>query len=298
MTAIDRRTLVGALGAGLVLASCRPGPKDGCGKKDEGGMPDESGKLRESEPGDVVGSASGESELWGESVTQPRPPGVSHGTPFKPGYLCAAYIRFDQGGILVRQGHVRLTGTAVGSETEQGQIAQKLLTALKNPGSAAGVNVEFPSENFENFSFNGQQVVVLFVDNDPALARFVSAADMPPAKPGKPQENFLEHIVRFTQFSGVTLGEEVQKNYNFCALKPVSPALQGFDTPLAYRLNFWNRDDSGGPIKAQKDKPDTQYRYSMNIYLRYAAKLAGAGGASVSFPVILDPDGGNMGSNP
>ena len=291
MTGIDRRTLFGALGAGLVLASCRPKPKD------ESGKPDLGGKFEESGCG-VVGNASGESALWGDTVNRPLPRGVPPGTAFKPEYLCAAYIRFEPDGIVVRQGHVRLTGTAVDSETEQGQIAQKLLMALKNPGSETGVNVEFQSENFDNFSLNGQQVLVLFVDNNPALARFVSAADMPPPKPGKPQEDFLEHIVRFTQFSGETLGEEVQKNYNFCALKPVSPALQGFDTPLAYRLNFWNRDASGSPIKAEKDKPDTHYRYSMNIHLKYAAKPGGTAGGSKYFPVILDPDTGNMGSNP
>ena len=291
MTDIDRRTLFGAMGAGLVLAGCSSKPKD------EDSKGELSGKLKESGCGSV-GSGAGESELWGDSVTRERPRRLPPGTLFKPEYLCAAYIRFEKDGIVVRQGHVRLTGTAVDSETEQAQIAQKLLTALKSPGSPTGVNVEFQSENFENFSLNGPQVLVLFVDNDPNLARFVSTADMPPQRPGKDPENYLEHIVRFTQFSGVTLGEEVQKNYNFYALKPVSPALQGFDSPLAYRLNFWNLDASGNPIKAKKDEPATHYRYSMNIYLRYAAKLAGAGGGKASFPVILDPDTGNMGSNP
>ena len=292
MTGIDRRTLFAAVGAGLLLAGCRREPK-----KDEGGKLEESGGLKEQDCG-AVGSASGESALWGDSVNRPRPRGVPAGTPFKPEYLCAAYIRFEPGGIVVRQGHVRLTGTAVDSETEQGQIAQKLLAALKSPGSPTGVDVEFQNENFDNFSFNGPQVVVLFLDNDPTLARFVSAADMPPPKPGKAPEDYLEHIVRFTQFSGVNLGEEVQKNYNFCALKPVSPPLQGFDTPLAYRLDFWNRDSAGKPIKAEKDNPDTHYRYSMNIHLKYAAKLGGTGQGKVTFPVILDPDTGNMGSNP
>ena len=290
MTEIDRRTLFGALGAGLVLVSCTPGAKKRKeGKKEEFGNPEE---------GDSCGSAAGESALWGDKVNKPTPRGVPKGTAFKPDYLCAAYIRFEQDGIVVRQGHVHLMGTAVDSEAEQAAIAQKLLMALKNPGNPTGVNVEFRHDNFDDFSLNGKQVLVLFVDNDPSVARFVAKKDMPPAEPGKPQEDVLDHIVRFTQFSGVNLGEEAKKNYNFCALKPVEPPLQGFDSPIAYRLNFWNRDGSGDQIKAVKGKPETHFRYSMNIHLRFAAKPSGAGGGNVSFPVILDPDTGNMGSNP
>lgn len=288
MTKISRRTLFGAMGAGLVLASCRRG------EEEPDGMPT-VGKL-DSE--DSCGSATGESALWGDTVNRPKPRGVPPTMTFSPNYLCAAYIRFEPTGIVVKQGHVQLLGSAVTDEAEQNALAQKLLTSLKNPSAPTGINVEFPHQNFENFSLNGQQVLVLFVDNDPALARFVSAADMPPPKPGEAPQDVLDHIVRFTQFSGVNLGEEVQKNYNFCAIKEVVPALQGFDTTLAYRLNFWNRTAGNTPIQANKNDPSTHYRYSMNIHLRLAAKPSGAGGGAVSFPVILDPDTGNMGSNP
>jgi hypothetical protein len=289
MIELNRRTLFGAMGAGLVLAGCRRSDK----KEDAKAIAE---KPLDGDSCGAVGSSAGESALWGDTVNRETPRGVPPGTPFTPDYLCAAYIRLEPTGIVVRQGHVKLTGSAVTSETEQNQIARQLLAALKSPGSPTNVNVEFRHDNFDDFSLNGKQVLVLFVDNDPALARFVSAADMPPAKPGGGQEDFLDHIVRFTQFSGETLGEQVQKNFSFCALKAVTPPLQGFDSDLAYRLNFWNRNMAGQQIQADKNDPATQYRYSMNIHLRIAAKPGGGG--MKTFPVILDPDTGNMGSNP
>jgi hypothetical protein len=292
MIEISRRTLFGAMGAGLVLASCR--------NPDEPERPGEkvAGNATEGKdcPG-ILGKGVGESALWGDSVNRPRPRFVPAAAQFKPGYVCAAYTRFEPDGIIVRQGHAQLTGTAIDSETEQNQIAVKLLKELRSPSTSPLVNVEFPSQNFENFSMNGQQVLVLFIDNPPSLVRFVSAADMPPATGGKPQENFLEHIVRFTQFSGQNIGEEMQKNHAFAALKPLDVSGQGLDGLLAYRLNFWNTI-AGKNIEAKKSDPTTHARYSMNIYLRMTAKPAGSGGSTVGFPLVLDPDTGNMGANP
>jgi hypothetical protein len=292
MTDIDRRALFGAMGAGLLLAGCCPKPK----KDDEVAKPTEK-PLDEGSCGDAVGTGSGEHALWGDSVNRPRPRGVSTSTPFQPGYVCAAYTRFEPDGIVVRQGHVRLTGTAVGSEAEQNQIAIMLLKELKSPSASPQVNVEFASQNFENFSMNGQQVMVLFIDNPPSLVRFVSDADMPPATATEPKEDYLEHIVRFTQFSGQNIGEEMKKNNAFANLKPIDVSDPALDGPLAYRLDFWNRTLSGD-IQANKTDASTHARYSMNVHLKMSAKPVGGAGSTVTFPLVLDPDTGNMGSNP
>jgi hypothetical protein len=288
MSAIDRRMLFGAMGAGLLLAGCKHGEK-----KDD--------VLKEDKDCGDSGHGAGESKLWGDPVSQKRPRGVSSMTPFKPDYLCAAYIRFEADGIVVRQGYVHLTGSAVDSEAEQNALAVKLLHELKAPSTPPQVTVEFPYSDFDNFSMNGEQVLVLFVDNLPSLVRFVADSDMQPATPQKPKENFLDHIVRFTRFSGRLYGQEMEKNYAFCALKPIDLTGQGFEGTLAYRMNYWNRTLAGDinsmSNKPDKNHPETWRRFSMNIHLRMAAKPTGSG-STVTFPVVLDPDTGNMGSNP
>ena len=288
MTAIDRRTLFGAMGAGLLVAGCRRGSKPDTVKKDEG-----CGE---------VGTSSGEHKVWGDTVNRPRPRGVSASTAFTPEYVCAAYIRFDPDGIFVRQGYVQLTGNAVNSESDQNAIAVKLLHELKAPTSNPPVNVEFLSSNFDDFSMNGKQVLVLFVDNLPSFVRFVGDADMQPGTSTIPRENYLEHIVRFTQFSGRIYGKEMEKNHAFCALKPIDLSGEGFAGPIAYRLNYWNRTLLGGDINSMSNRPDKNHpetwrQFSMNIHLKMTAKPTGSG-PTVTFPVVLDPDTGNMGSNP
>jgi hypothetical protein len=290
MTDINRRTLFGAMGAGLVLAGCRRKPD----------TPDEplvGNPAGGKSCGGVVGGGAGESAIWGDPVTLPRPRFVPASAQFNPGFVCAAYARFESTGLVVRQGHVQLTGTAVNSEAQQNDVAVKLLKELRSPSTSPPVAVQFPSQNFDNFSMNGQQVLVLFVDNPPSLVRFVADADMPPAKPPKPRENFLEHIVRFTQFSGQNIGEEMTQNHAFAALKAIDVSGQGLDGLLAYRLNFWNTI-GGKPIVAKKEDPTTHARYSMNVHLKMAAKPVGTGSSTFTFPLVLDPDTGNMGSNP
>jgi hypothetical protein len=81
------------------------------------------------------------------------------------------------------------------------------------------------------------------------------------------------------------------------ALKPIDASGQGLDGLLAYRLNFWNTV-AGKQVVAKKEDPTTHARYSMNVYLRMTAKPVGTSGSTVNFPLVLDPDTGNMGSNP
>lgn len=272
MTDIDRRTLIGLAGAGLVLAACDDDTKNNVIVAD--------GKDCEGD-----GDAFGECSLWGDPVTKQRPPNVSSTTVFSADYLCAAYIRFEGGAMIIRQGHVELTGDAKTDENEQNGLAKKLLRALKFPTETTDIVVKFPHENFDSFSLNGQQVLVLYVDNLPQVARFVSAADMPSG------QDVLDHIVRFTKYSGVDY-KVVKKNHNFYAIKRIDPPAADVEGPDAYRLNFWNRTPSGTQINPSAG----HYRYSMNIHLKMAVNPTAS--ASRMLPVILDPDTGNMGANP
>lgn len=276
MTDIDRRTLIGLAGAGLVLAGCTPETRDNV-------------IVDDGEDCEGEGEEFGECSLWGHTVNRPTPLNVPPGTVFSADYLCAAYIRFEAGAMIIRQGHVQLTGNAKTNENDQNVIAQKLLRVLKFPTETTDIVVQFRHDNFDNFSLNGKQVLVLCVDNLPQVARFVTAADMPSS------ENVLEHIVRFTKYSGTDY-KVVKKNHNFCAIKRIDPPTSDFEGPDAYRLNFWNRTPSGSQINAQSSNSTTHFRYSMNIHLKMAVNPTVAG--SRMLPIILDPDTGNMGSNP
>jgi hypothetical protein len=286
MTEINRRALLGAAGvagAGLALSSC-------CGEK---GPDKQSGYTGAALNPGYGGGPIGESELWGDTVNRPKPRNTSGS--FVPAYLCAAYVRFEATGVVILQGHVKLTAAEGQDETKQNDIARKLLMELKAPTAAPGpplATVLYKDSNFENMSLNGKQVLVIFIDNPKDYVRFVSDDDMWD-RPDGTREKFLEHVIRFTKYSSVKPGVEVMPNYNFANLKPIAMGAP-FDGELAYRLDFWNVDNAGGQIQATPGDEKTHYRYSMNIYLKMGTNPRG--GKTIA--TVLDPDTGNMGSKP
>jgi hypothetical protein len=138
-----------------------------------------------------------------------------------------------------------------------------------------------PEENFNNFSMSSQQILVIFIDNDPAVVGFN-------------ETNGLDHIVRFTPYSGKNPnGPQVQPNWAFSDLRPIKFKKPRLSHNKAYRIDFHNTDEGGKPINSNSNS-STWYVYSMNIHLRQVSGTS----SNIYIPVIVDPDTGNMGSRP
>jgi hypothetical protein len=238
----------------------------------------------------------GLNDPFGDLVDNPQP--TSNPTVgFNPAYVCAAYMRFD--GLEMKARHAYLPITAADAPDV---IAKDLLQAI---GSNEYGNLR-PEirDNFTLFGFNSQQVVYLFVDNDPNTIGFDATAQP-------------ENIVRFTQFSGIAPHRPRRMNYAFAGGRWVdfSQIMGGTlawdrNCNIGYALDFWNTDDNGRPITGVvRNDPFTHYLYSMNIHLRMLTGSLPAPPAGVTppppappgvnfVPVIVDPDTGNMGGIP
>jgi hypothetical protein len=236
------------------------------------------------------GTAAGESDLWGDAVNTLGP-----GVPFTPTHICAVYIRYKDGEPIIRQGYV--PWDAIGED----ELILNLLRSLKNPATPQ-LNVLYKRFNFENLNMSGQQVFVVYLDNKPDVARFLTADDIKddplrPTDSTDPNVRLPEHIIRFARFSGNDR-REVQKNKAFYNIKPIAMPNGEFRGPTAYRVNYYNTDEYGNQWQDVTYGDKSTYKvYSMNIHLLVRSNSAGGGGSRM-IPVILDPDTGNMGSQP
>jgi hypothetical protein len=227
-------------------------------------------------------------------------------------YVCAAYMRFEGATSTTAPGKIGATLFARHAylelhdpnepDSEIEMSAKKLLEAIGTNDYRNVQPIRY-SDNFWRFGFNSQQAIILFVDNDPELAGFdPNAAD--------------NQIIRFCPFSGQEPNKPRRMNYAFLGLQKLDFSEVAEDLPwtrdcnTAYRLNFWNTDDNGRPIRGTVyNDPYTHYLYAMNIHLRLLATaftppppipgpqvLPPATQAFI--PIILDPDTGNMGGTP
>lgn len=277
MTDIDRRTLVMLAGAGLVVAGCKGRKPDEHGKPTVGG---EGGK-------DLTIDQFGECTDYGDNVAHASVP-----AGFKATLLCVAYIRFPTtgGGPIIQQKYVELKGT----ESDPGirKLVQQVLEKIK--GTAHQITYYRERNDFENFSFDRPTYVAFFVDNDESYVRFNWDNALSNLENRK-------HILRFTPFSGhkgypneTGHYKKRRTNKNFYEIE--SWALtnpKNLASAKVVSIKFFNRDESNLPIKKPNPAdPRRWYIYSMNIHLQ----MATSNGKMV--PVILDPDTGNMGSDP
>jgi len=124
---------------------------------------------------------------------------------------------------------------------------------------------------------------VLFLDNDPAIIRMNDDSE-------------LENLIRFSAFGGVPPYTQRKKNFAFYNLQRIRLTKDVFDCNTAYRVDFWNIDETGALLEIDSNTaPEDHYVYSMNIHLLQAPYEPDE---VTAIPVILDPDTGNMGAEP
>ncbi|HYJ82681.1 MAG TPA: hypothetical protein VEW26_07560 [Allosphingosinicella sp.] len=231
--------------------------------------------VDEDDPG---GEPTGSGPLFGDSVRTVK---VSTAElSFNPQYVCAVYIRYEKNGRPnIRHAYKALSGPKTDEEIRD--IAEYILQDLRD--DEYHTDVIHVRKNFRGFTMMTQQVVVLFLDNDPAIIRMNDDSE-------------LENLIRFSAFGGVPPYTQRKKNFAFYNLQRIRLTKDVFDCNTAYRVDFWNIDETGALLEIDSNTaPEDHYVYSMNIHLLQAPYEPDE---VTAIPVILDPDTGNMGAEP
>ena len=284
MIDINRRNVLSAAGAGLAVAACSP--KTDSAARQDMDVGDEC-KARApypqhgADPHEKVGTK------------------FPNNTKFSPKYLCAVYIRFEASGqMIVRHGYFDLA--TITTDMSQERIAAKLLKSAADAKSTEDwKSVQYgdirKEVNFENFSFGHPARLFLLIDND-----YVKFDDR------KDADEVYRNLLRFTQFR-VDTGQEkrdgkfelVKANENYAFFDATLIEMEEFPNRKLLRLDNHYTDKNGKPIKAVPTNPVTHHRYSINFNLLWTTGDPSGKPPSVKvIPMVIDPDGGNMGSQP
>lgn len=274
MTSIDRRAIIGAAGASIALAACSGRSENDTG---EGDAPD--------------GKGLGPSDQWGEdphaSAPKTPPPGG-----FNPKYVCGVYVKFTGTNMVVRHGYIESAAasdveTREESEARQRADAETLLNAISGQDWAAS-RVGHPRKevNFERFDFGQQMRLFFVVDNDG-----IGFDD-------RKTDGKYANLLRFRKYAA-------SNDMNAYNPRPVDPNHGFFGATLvplnvagkarqALRLDNWYCGPGGKPVDPKT--PSTHQFFSMDLNLLWAGAEPGTNRKAI--PIIIDPDGGNMGSQP
>lgn len=277
MRKIDRRTMIGtagigAVGATMALAACST--EAGGSSKD---APDEND--------------TGANDQWGEDphAAGPKmpPPGG-----FDPKYLCIVYVKFTGSNMVVRHGYIASSPksdaeTLAQSEARQMADAETLLSVAAQEGWAAS-RVGHPRKevNFERFDFGQQMRLFFYIDNDGI------------AFDGRKKDGAYANLLRFVKYNksnemDAYKPKAVDPNHAFFGATLVPLKVNGKERQ-ALRLDNWYCGPNGKPVDPRD--PSTHQFFAMDLNLLWTGAVAGTNRKSI--PIIIDPDGGNMGSQP
>jgi len=265
MSGIDRRTLLGAAGAGLVLAGCNP----------------KSGKHKT----EMVGTC----RLHGQSVRDKMPYVLGNTKSFVPDRLCIVYLKFASGRMKVRRTYLDITSST--------NIPAALLTELKRISPWGAPDSIKDRNDLHPIKLSGQRIVAIYLDNNRNDIRFSY-------KRGgtiQQEDESYAHTIRFTQYSGEDPDNIIRKNHAFFNVRKIllSGVTGPMQSPEVFLLDYWNTNEIGNKIEVVSGEQDTEYVYSMNIKLEMAAPVPGSSTSpQLWIPVIVDPDTGNMGAEP
>lgn len=279
MDKFDRRSLIGAVGLGVALAAC-------------GKTADSS----EANPKKATASDAilGINEQWGEDPHKSAPSSPP-ANGFKPAYICIVYVRLDGNSkkSTIRHGYIALRpqqaeeSVADYEKFQTGEAEKMFQKASSGPWNQNVPTGHRRKEvNFENFTFGRQMRIFMVVDEDNIKFDDRKAN-------GK-----YANLVRFTQFRtskrmDIFEPEPADQNHAFFGATIVPISLPG-RTRQALRLDNWYIGPNGAAIDEQD--VDTHQKYAMNLQLLWRA---GDTGTNLQWiPFIIDPDGGNMGSQP
>ncbi len=225
-------------------------------------------------------------------------PGYNCGMPaetpkedeFDPAYVCAVYIRLEPNGTFtIRHAYDDAGDDPTQYDTKAIAILEDAKKAKSNDDwkDTSGDYKKRKEIGFDNFTFGSRQLIYFFVDNDPETLKF-------------DERNGKATILRFSPYSGInySAGPVMKENYAFYNLVAKDLSIQASKGTRAVVVQFWNTKADGTDIDAKENDPETHYVYSMNLHMLMSAGKRGGDANNRIVPVILDPDGGNVGSKP
>lgn len=285
MTEINRRGLIGAAGASVALAACSQ-QSAGSGKTTKKNWQDMT-KIE----------LKGIFPSFGHPVTATKPDPLQPDISFDPEWICVVYMKMEANGeFTVRHGYEPYPGQYPNPQGERATVEGLLQAAARGAGSwlhASGEWEKRREHNFDDFSQNSQQRIWFFVDNLPREMTFED-------------RNGDDFIIRFAPMSGVDPENRLPANqnrqhypnnafFNIDVINDVTiPNLKG---KTLISLDYWNTNLKGERVVVAPKAPIADhYLYAINIHLKLA--MSKRAGPNQWLPMIVDPDGGNMGSQP
>lgn len=268
MGEIDRRALIGAAGATVALAACS---KEGAGGTEA---------VRNSVCLDLPESKSGLT-IFGTGIPHEVPnipvvngrrhPKGARPTDYKPQYACLVYLKFSDNKLYSNYGHFMKSTFALSGKSIKDQFDN--ISSGNN-----WLDAERQGNNFDEFSFGRQHDIYFFLDN------------------GNDIVFDPENLIQFTQY-GIKRDVNGSKplkyeNNSFLNAEILTNIYPGKNV---LHLENWYTDKVGKKCEAKYDEEKTHHLYSFNIHLLMAV---GAITATKTIPIVIDPDGGNMGSQP
>jgi hypothetical protein len=264
MTEIDRRALITVAGVGLLAAGCRED------------KPAAAAIAPSATP--TPGSQAGTCDLFGQAVSATKPIKMGKVTEFKPDKICIVLLRFETAGSLVAR------RSYIPYEEDQTTRVQNIEDEIKK--LSTGKSTSYYKQDIEPINLKGQRLLVIYVDHKDEEAHFKLGSATGVTK--------YDNTLRFTKFSGTSLGNTIWENHAFFNAKEISfPNLD----PNALSLEYWDTDENGDAAPGTVHRP---YCYSLNIQLEVASPSVDENKKPITrwVPVIVDPDTGNMGVEP
>lgn len=280
MVQIDRRAVIGAAGASVLVAACD--------KKVDSKVESAKKSLHDKSLLDMTGVFPN----FGHPVTNSRPDPLAQGVSFDPKYVCVVYLKMESNGeFTVRHGYEPYPGDPI---AERKLVENMLKSAATGAWAHTSAELNKRREhNFDNFSQNSQQRVWFFVDNKPAEMAFED-------------RNGKDYVIRFAPMSGVDPENKLPANANrkhypnnaFFNINIIDNLqIKGLQGKKLISLDCWNTNIDGEIVRDVKpENLSTHYLYAINVHLKLA--MSKKLGPNQWLPMIVDPDGGNMGQQP
>lgn len=277
MSKLDRRTIITAAGIGAVGATIA---LTGCS----------------AEPGNSGENAPEEGESWPSDQWGEDPHAAAPKTPppggFDPKYLCIVYVKFTGSNMIVRHGYIASPSKSAGETPAENEARHRadaeamLNEAAKEDWKVSRLGHPRKEVNFERFDFGQQMRLFFFIDNDGI------------AFDGRKKDGKYANLLRFVKHNTTSNMDAykprpVDPNHAFFGATLVPLAANGKERQ-ALRLDNWYCGPKGKPVDPRD--PSTHQFFAMDLNLLWAGAEAGTDRKSI--PIIIDPDGGNMGSQP
>jgi hypothetical protein len=277
MGKIDRRGLIGAAGATVALAACSKGAEKSGSAAD---IQDLCDFFDSEKTGLSVQGTGPEYEVPGipdDNIVNGknrRYPKHTTNKLFTEDHLCLVYLKLENNRLTSSHAHFAKALSSVAGKFRNFSATRSW---VKNGEQATDAPIGGERKNFQPFTFGSPTKIYFFLDNA-GDARFDP-----------------DNLIQMTQYG--RKGKKDPKDPNNSFFNPEILNVDGLELLV---LENWYTNNKNGKLitkyKAGQTTPvsDAEF-FSMNIHFLLKS---GGGAPAVEIPMVIDPDGGNMGSQP